>query len=272
MLTRSGPILAVLACQWCAFATAYGQKVEEDDVQILKPITSPREPTRNANLAEAARQVLKLTNEFRKEEERDKAEINPQLAKAAQAFADYMARTSRYGHKADGSTPADRAQKAGYKYCIIAENIAYAYDSGGFTTDGLANELFGGWKVSPGHRQNMLDPDVTEIGIAIAQGADHGYVFAVQMIGRPRSKTLEFEITNESQTTVEYRMGDETFSLAPGHGRTHQVCRPRDLVFQWPDAEGKEHLVQPKNGDHFVVVQDGETLELRKKKAQKQAQ
>src|SRR5262249_27554314 len=156
----------------------------------------------------------------------------------AQGFADYMARTSRYGHTADGSTPADRAEKAGYRYCIIAENIAYAYDSEGFTTAELADELFDGWKASPGHRRNMLDPDVMEFGIAVAQGADYGYVFAVQLFDRPRSKSQEFEITNESQTTVEYRMGERTFTLAPGHGRTHQVCRARDLAFQWPDAEG----------------------------------
>ena len=264
MLIRSMPIVAALACSACAMPAAQAQHVEEDDVQVLKPIGSPRKPAKSADLADAAKSAFALTNDFRKEEKRDEVEVNLQLGKAAQAFADYMARTSRYGHKADGSTPADRAQKAGYKYCIIAENIAYAYDSEGFTTRELADELLGGWKASPGHRRNMLDPDVMEVGIGVAQGADHGYLFAVQLFGRPRSKTVEFEITNESKKDVEYKMGDQTFTLAPGHGRSHQVCRPRDLAFQWPDADGKEQLVQPQSGDHFVVVQSGGQIELRK--------
>src|SRR5262245_42162604 len=150
MLTRTGSVLAVLACCSCFLSTAQAQKVEEDDVQVLKPVASPQMPAKSAKLPEAAKRVLALTNELRKDKERDKVEINPQLVNAAQAFAEYMARTSRYGHQADGSTPADRAQKAGFKYCIIAENIAYAYDSDGFTTDALADELIGGWKASPG--------------------------------------------------------------------------------------------------------------------------
>ncbi len=110
----------------------------------------------------------------------------------------------------------------------------------------------------------MLDPDVIETGLAITQGVDSGYFFAVQVFGRPKSKTVEFTITNEAPTTVEYKMGDRTFTLEPRHIRTHQVCRQRDLAFQWPDGKGESRTVQPNHGDHFVVTQEGETLQLRK--------
>ena len=164
-----------------------------------------------------------LTNQFREQEKLTRVEVNPQLQKTAQYFADYMARTHRYGHQADGSTPDERTKKFGYDYCIVAENIAYEYNSAGFTTAELASEFFEGWKASPGHRKNMLDPDVIETGLAIAQGVDSGYFFAVQVFGRPKSKAVEFTITNAAPIAVEYKMGDRTFTLEPRHIRTHQV-------------------------------------------------
>jgi len=263
MLTRPWPIVVVVL-GLSAPLFVHAQVVEEDDTEILKPMTETREPANHPDPAEAVRQILARVNQFRDEEKHEKVEMNPTLRKAAQYFADYMARTSRYGHKADGTTPADRAKKFGYEYCIIAENIAYAYDSEGFTTQELAREFFEGWKASPGHRKNMLDPDVLETGLAVAQGAESGYVFAVQMFGRPKSKALEFEIANESPTTVEYKMGERTLTLAPGHTRTHQVCRPRDLAFRWPEKEGEERVVQPRNGDRFIVTKKGDAVELRK--------
>ena len=95
--------------------------------------------------------------------------VNPDLTDAARDFAAYMARTSRYGHTADGSRPADRAASHGYEYCVIAENIAYAFNSDGYTTEELGKTFVEGWKHSPGHRRNMLDPDVAETGVAVAR-------------------------------------------------------------------------------------------------------
>ncbi|HLJ11371.1 MAG TPA: CAP domain-containing protein [Planctomycetaceae bacterium] len=240
------------------------QVVEEDDTEILKPIAETNEPANRPDLVQAAKQIVEQTNQFREHEKLGRIATNPSLERSAQFFADFMARTSHYGHKANGATPADRAKKFGYEYCIVAENIAYAYSSKGFTTEELENEFVDGWKASPGHRKNMLDPDVTDIGVAVAQGPENGYIFAVQMFGRPKSKALEFSITNESPDTAEYKMGDRTLTLAPRHTRTHQVCRPRDLEFRWPDAEGEGRIVQPHDGDHFVVTKNGETLELRR--------
>lgn len=38
---------------------------------------------------------------------------NPKLTQTAQYFANYMARTNKYGHTADGSRPGERARKHG---------------------------------------------------------------------------------------------------------------------------------------------------------------
>src|SRR6185437_13971375 len=156
---------------------------------------------------------------------------NPRLTAAAEGFAAYMAKTGRFGHTADGSRPADRAVKQGYAYCIVAENIAYEFDSGGFTTDDLTTKFVAGWEKSPGHRRNMLDPDVTETGVALAQSPTTGYYFAVQMFGRPKALALQFKIANESGKTATYRIGDKAYSLPPLYTRTHEQCRPTEVVF-----------------------------------------
>ncbi len=240
------------------------QVVEEDTTEVLKPLEQDYKPVRAPNVADAATRIVEATNAFRTENKLKAVTVSPELRKATQYFADYMARTSRYGHKADGKTPADRARQFGYDHCIVAENIAYDFNSEGFSTAELARGFVEGWKHSPGHRRNMLDADVVETGVAVAQGRDNGYFFAVQMFARPKSLAVEFKITNESEVQAEYKMGDKTFVLPPRYTRSHEVCRVNDLAFRWPDAEGQEQTVRPANGDHFVIVQGGDELKLRK--------
>ena len=127
------------------------QTSEADEVQQLHaPKVTPASDAKKPNISEAVKIVVQQTNDFRKKEGKTPVKINEKLSTTAQYFADYMARTDRYGHKADEQGPADRAKKHGYDYCIILENIAYRYDSRGFSTQELGDGFFTGWKESPG--------------------------------------------------------------------------------------------------------------------------
>ena len=98
-----------------------------------------------------------------------------------------MAATDMYGHEADGRQPWDRVRTQGYDYCEVAENIAYAWRTNGFSPEQLVNEFVQGWEHSPEHRKNMLNPDLTEIGVAVARSPDTGLYYAVQIsAGRGR--------------------------------------------------------------------------------------
>jgi len=79
----------------------------------------------------------------------------------------------------------------------------------------MGDKFFEGWKHSPGHRKNMLDPDVTETGVAVAQSEDTHYFYAVQIFGRPKSMSIAFQLTNESDKTIQYEIAGQTFSLPP---------------------------------------------------------
>jgi uncharacterized protein YkwD len=77
-----------------------------------------------------------------------------------------------------GEQASDCAQRVGYHYKMLAENIA----SGIFLNN---QKIIDGWMQSPGHRQNILSPDTKEIGVAIDRGQYQGTNtwIAVQIFG-----------------------------------------------------------------------------------------
>src|SRR4051812_8958922 len=200
---------------------------------FLSPVVADEPPAKgDADVAKVTALIVERTNDFRKAEKREPVKTNPDLTKTAEYFAKFMAKTGKYGHEADGSKPAERATKHGYEYCIVLENIAYQYNSEGFTTEALATGLVKGWQDSPGHRKNMLDPDVTETGVAVARSEKTGYYYAVQMFGRPKSLAVVFKIVNHTDAALEYTIGEDKYTLEPRYTQTHTRCRAGEVTFQ----------------------------------------
>lgn len=81
----------------------------------------------------------------------------------------------------DNSTIDSRAIAFGYPFTKVGENLAAGQLS--------VEEVMEAWMASPGHRANILDPDFTEIGLAVKLGGADG-PFWVQEFGRPSSEPL----------------------------------------------------------------------------------
>lgn len=216
-----------------------------------------------ADPAEAARLVVEQTNQFRRSQGVRPTASSRALEQAARSFAEFMARTDRYGHEADGKQPPERAKAHGYDYCMVSENIAYQFQSAGFRSRDLAQRLVRGWEVSPGHRRNMLDPDATEIGVAIARSPKSGRYYAVQMFGRPNSSRIEFRIANHSPAAVRYELGGEWFHLPPRVTRKHGQCRIETLTLRLP-GDQEPTSVQPAHGERYAVERVGTRYRLTK--------
>lgn len=212
--------------------------------------------TARADTAEAARRVVILTNAFRRDENLAPTAPAPQLASAARYFADFMARTGKFSHSADGTEPAARAKRFGYEYCTVAENIAYVFSSKGTATAEVARRVFDGWQNSPPHRTNMLNPDVTETAVAIARSATTDYYYAVQLFGKPKSQMIEFKVANRTGGGVEYVLDGQTYQLPTRATSTHQVCRR-------PAVEFRGKTLQPSNGQQLVIVNDQNGMQLQ---------
>lgn len=102
---------------------------------------------------------------------------NAALAEAAEAHSADMAGKRYFSHTGqDGSTPASRAQAAGYPSSFVGENI-----SAGSATMEIA---LADWLQSPGHCANLMRPDYREYGIGCAWDAASPYkTYWTQLFG-----------------------------------------------------------------------------------------
>ena len=90
-----------------------------------------------------------------------------------------MARYNYFSHSGrDGSDPAQRVERAGYRYRSTGENIA----AGQLNPE----DAVAGWIKSPPHCANLMNPAFTEMGVAFAvdPSSEMG-VYWTQAFGRP---------------------------------------------------------------------------------------
>jgi uncharacterized protein YkwD len=76
---------------------------------------------------------------------------------AAATHARTMGQRDKISHSLGGSLPK-RVTAVGYDWGAAAENLGAGYPT--------LDAAVAGWKRSAGHRRNLLNPKVTEIGIA----------------------------------------------------------------------------------------------------------
>ena len=210
------------------------------------------------------------TNEFRRENALEELKTDSKLQKAASYFAAFMARTNKYGHEADGNHPWERAALFGYDYCVVAENIAFQMKSTGFETKELASKFFEGWKRSPPHRKNMLQPHVTETGVAIGHAPGSDRYFAVQLFARPQSDAIQFQVTNRTDEAIQYTVGAakggeaesdrQAFELPPRATMSHTRCLPPHIDWGW--TEGDDGVMVAVNGAYVITKSAGGGFEV----------
>ncbi len=193
----------------------------------------------DVDLDEVESAIVKQTNAFRERNELDGVVNNQHLTKAATEFAEFMAKSGKYGHRADGRTPAERAKAAGYEYCVVRENIAYRTNTGEVTVESLLDVFVQGWIDSPPHRENMLADYVTHTGVAVATTDGITY-YAVQLFGRDKSAAFEIEISNRSEQAevviVAANDSEDEIELPPRGIVRMKRCFPTTVRLEGDDA------------------------------------
>lgn len=108
--------------------------------------------------SEFAQEVLRLTNEFRADHGLSPLTLNEVLTITAQKYSQLMAEEDFFSHIGkDGSAPWERAAVEGYTARAVGENIAAGQST--------PEEVVEGWIDSASHRQNLLNPNYTELGV-----------------------------------------------------------------------------------------------------------
>ncbi len=208
--------------------------------------------------------IIQITNAFREEHKLADVKPNPLLAAAARAYAKVLARhRGELSHTLNGTTPVTRAQQQGYAYCQIAENLAVIYDSRGFTSADYAQRTVAGWEASPGHRHNLLMPEVTEVGVAVAKvGNPVPRYVAVQLFGRPRALKYTFKIVNRLPGAVAYDFAGEDHAVLPRQIVTHTSCAAGTISFKldarsgvgrYEARDGQVYTLKPRQGGGVEV-------------------
>jgi uncharacterized protein YkwD len=91
--------------------------------------------------------------------------LDARLSQAAAVQSKAQAGRSRIGYDgSDGSKPMQRAARAGFHAKIVSENVADGQKS--------FSDAMRSWEESSGHRENLLRPEVTAIGVAMAKNED----------------------------------------------------------------------------------------------------
>jgi hypothetical protein len=94
--------------------------------------------------------------------------LNLPLFKAAQRHSMDMANHNWFSHDGtDGTNPWVRISQAGYRGTATGENISAGQV--------FADDAFNAWMNSEGHRNNIMNPNATEMGIALIANNNSTY-------------------------------------------------------------------------------------------------
>ena len=103
--------------------------------------------------------------------------VDPELMRAAEAQSQAMAAKNKLDHNVAG-TLDKRIKASGFNAGTAVENVSAGYHT-------LA-EAFSGWRDSPPHKANMLNRDVTKMGIAATYAPNSKYkVFWTLILASP---------------------------------------------------------------------------------------
>jgi len=123
-------------------------------------------------------EILRLVNL-----ERERAGLQPLvrdelLEQQATQYACEMIHWDFFAHEnpQTGTDLRQRAAEFGYDYLIIGENLAAGQTS--------PAQVMSDWMASPGHRENILHPEFTELGVGVRSGGRYG-TYWVQEFGCP---------------------------------------------------------------------------------------
>jgi uncharacterized protein YkwD len=139
-------------------------------------------------LTEVEKGVYKLTNEMRRKNALPPLDEERQLRDIARDHSVDMLAKKFFSHvNPDGKSPHERIVSE-YPYPLTAtgENIWGANGSEPLDTKLLPRIIVDTWMSSPGHRQNILSPDFTDIGVGVA--AVGKQIRATQVFARTKSQ------------------------------------------------------------------------------------
>lgn len=144
--------------------------------------------------------VIDLVNSTRQSSGLNTLNTNDKLTAAALAKANDMFSKGYFAHVSpDGKQPWDFINATGYNYVYAGENLAIGYNDN--------QEVMTAWLNSPTHRENILNPNYREIGIATQSGTYEGSQTTIIV--------QEFGSLSEQAPAVAGTVTNQNFNIDP---------------------------------------------------------
>jgi len=186
---------------------------------LLAPLILAQEPSQIASstaIQREAWQIMLLANRSRAEAGAGPLQWDAALATAARRHCMRMAAEGSISHQYAGEPDVSaRAAQAGAHFSLIEENVALAPNPA---------TIHNAWMHSPGHRANLLNPQVDHVGVAVVAGRDG--LFAVA--DYERAVTVLTQSQQESEVAGLVKANGLT--ILPDHNLARTACAAKGTL------------------------------------------
>ena len=152
-------------------STETQQKIDIDKIfsDFFKQETPPNqsvEVSGDIKVSDYEKEVVELVNEIRKDYGLSALKLNTELSAVARTKSADMREKGYFSHTSPTyGSPFDMMKSFGIKYKTAGENIAMGYKTPKAVVDG--------WMNSKGHRENILNPSFSEIGVGYVENGNY---------------------------------------------------------------------------------------------------
>ncbi len=176
--------------------------------QIMMGVTYYSGPGINTETpAVMSHNIITLTNTNRTSANVPVLTESSVLDKAADMKLNDMFVNNYWDHVAPSGMQAwDFMKQAGYDYEVAGENLAKGYHDSGSTVTA--------WMNSPSHKENLLSPKYTEIGVAVGSGTldSKPVTLVVQLFGKPQVALAASPVTETKVLAASQSAGFDILS------------------------------------------------------------
>ena len=176
--------------------------------------------------------LVDLINQVRQNNNLPPVSLNQTLDETAGFKVNDMLANNYFEHTSpSGVTPWSWFKKAGYNYAYAGENLAIDFAQ--------TDAVFSAWMASPAHRDNILNPNFNEIGLAVKNGPlqNHDATLAVLVFGRPAAEIARPSggkpQTEQDTTPANTRSKEKTIS-ASGRSTAPVVTSATPKILRTP--------------------------------------
>jgi hypothetical protein len=180
-------------------------------------------------------QIVALANQARAEAGAGPLKWDAALATAAREHCLQMAAEGSIAHRYEGEPGlAKRAAQAGAHFSLVEENVAFGPDPAA---------IHEGWMRSPGHRENLLNPQVDRVGVAVvaSRGAIYAvadYERAVPVLSPAQVESRVAALVKSGGVATLHDTAVARTACAMNHGFPHSSSGAKpQFIMRWQDAE-----------------------------------